>query len=179
MIFELIWTMRYNDEIDCQIDADALLKYYRASHLQSQMQMIDYIKIKVALIEVLERNRVWDLAANCDGKLLAPCGDRYDVPPWFLPCAIAVCMHNPDPLLYSQSSTSATVALSGWIGGNRSDILNPANLEPVSGESPDGWLCTRSWRLRLYTTSSAEFDVDGVDSNELEFLAHVNRSEHS
>ena len=57
MIFELIWTIRYN-EIDCQIDADDLLKYDRASHLQSQMQMIDYIKIKVALIEVLERNRV-------------------------------------------------------------------------------------------------------------------------
>merc|ERR1712173_214635 len=56
---------------------------------------------------------------------------------------------------------------------------NPANLKPVSGESPDGRLCTRSWRLCLHSSLTADLDVDGVDADQLQFLADVDRSEHS
>jgi len=79
----------------------------------------------------------------------------------------------------SKSSTSATASSSGRVGGNGSDILNPADLKSVSSESSDGRLGTGSGRLGVNTTLSSKLDVNGVDANELEELADVNGGEHS
>ena len=79
----------------------------------------------------------------------------------------------------SQSSTSATTLPSCGIGRDRSDILNSSDLESVSGESSDGRLGTGAGGLDTDTTSSSEFDVDGVDSDNGEGLADVNGGEHS
>jgi hypothetical protein len=59
-----------------------------------------------------------------------------------------------------------------------SDILNPANPEPVSSESPDGRLSARTGGLGVNTTLTAQLDVDGVNADQLQFLADVDRSEH-
>ena len=79
----------------------------------------------------------------------------------------------------SQSSSSATTLPSGGIGRDRSDILNSSDLKSVSGKSSDGRLGSGSRGLDTDTTSSSEFDVDGVDSNDGEGFADVDGGEHS
>ena len=81
--------------------------------------------------------------------------------------------------LYSESSTSATTLSSGWIGRDRSDILNSSTFKSVSGEGSDGRLCTGAGGLDTDTTTSAEFDMDSVDSNYLEALDNVDGGKHS
>ena len=83
----------------------------------------------------------------------------------------------------SQSSSTATTLPSGGIGRDRSDILNSSDLKSVSGKSSDGRLGSWAGGLDTNTTSSSEFDVDGVDSDNgkgfpLRF-ADVDGGEHS
>ena len=79
----------------------------------------------------------------------------------------------------SESSTTSTALLSGGIGRDRSDILDSANLEAISGKSSDGGLSTGSRNLLASTTSASQLDVDGVDANILEGFADIDSGEHS
>ena len=84
-----------------------------------------------------------------------------------------------NPYHRSQSSSTATTLPSGGIGRDRSDILNSSDLESVSGESSNGRLGTGAGGLDVNSTSSSEFDVDGVDSDNGEGFADVDGGEHS
>ena len=84
-----------------------------------------------------------------------------------------------NPYHRSQSSSTATTLPSGGIGRDRSDILNSSDLESVSGESSNGRLGTGAGGLDFNSTSSSEFDVDGVDSDNGEGFADVDGGEHS
>lgn len=84
-----------------------------------------------------------------------------------------------NPKTFSESSSSASTLPSGGIGRDRSDILNSSDLKSVSGKSSDGRLGSGSRGLDTDTTSSSEFDVDGVDSDNGEGFADVDGGEHS
>lgn len=71
------------------------------------------------------------------------------------------------------------MSLSGRVGGNRSDILNPANLKSISSESSDGGLRAGSWGLDLNTTDASKLDVNCVDAEHLKVSADVDGSKHS
>ena len=79
----------------------------------------------------------------------------------------------------SQSSSTATTLPSGGLGRDRSDILNSSDLKSVSGKSSDGRLGSWAGGLDTNTTSSSEFDVDGVDSDSDKGFADVDGGEHS
>merc|ERR1712032_14721 len=87
--------------------------------------------------------------------------------------------YNSDFKKESESATSSTTLSSGRIGGDRSDILNSANTEAVTGESSDSGLSTRSGGLGRSSTSASQFDMNSVDADILKSLAYINSSEHS
>jgi len=84
-----------------------------------------------------------------------------------------------NPSYRSQSSSAASTLPSCGIGRDRSDILNSSDFKSVSGESSDGRLGSWAGGLDTDTTTSSEFDVDGVDSDKSERFADVHGGEHS
>ena len=82
-------------------------------------------------------------------------------------------------IIYLKSSSSSTSFSSGGVGGNGGDVLDSSNLESASGESSDGGLGSGTGALGFGSSSGSDLDVDGVDSDFLELLAHLLSSHHS
>mmetsp|Transcript_58874 Transcript_58874/g.108736 ORF Transcript_58874/g.108736 Transcript_58874/m.108736 type:complete len:86 (+) Transcript_58874:34-291(+) len=77
-----------------------------------------------------------------------------------------------------QSSSSSTTLPSGRVGWDGCDILDSANSEAGSGESSQGDLAAWPWGLGANTAPASHFDVDRVDSDDLQLLGDVGGSEH-
>lgn len=79
----------------------------------------------------------------------------------------------------SETSSTATGLSTGGISGSGGNILDSADLETVSGKGSDGGLGAGTGGLGHDTTLTTELDVNGVDTNSLEFTADVDGSQHS
>lgn len=79
----------------------------------------------------------------------------------------------------SETSTTATSLSTGGISGSGGNILDSADLETVSGKGSNGGLGTGTGGLGHDTTLTTELDVNGVDTNGLEFTANVDGGQHS
>lgn len=82
-------------------------------------------------------------------------------------------------IIYLKSSSSSTTFSSGSIGGNRGDVFDSSNLESASGQGSYGSLGTGSGTLGLGSSSGSELNMNSVDSDFLELLAHLLCGHHS
>lgn len=79
---------------------------------------------------------------------------------------------------YLQTTTTATSLPPGGVGGDWSDILDPADPHAGTSESTEGALSTRAWGLGLGTSGSTELDVESGDTDLLASSGTVLSSQH-
>ncbi len=77
-----------------------------------------------------------------------------------------------------QSSSSSTSLLSGGISGDGGDVFDSADLKSHTGEGSHGGLGSGAGGSGVDSSSSSDFNVNGVDSKGLESLVDIGGGHH-
>lgn len=93
----------------------------------------------------------------------------------FIHCDLYITQNNNNFIkINSLQTTTATSALpASGVGRDRRDILNASNFHVATRQSSECTLGTRSWRFRLVASGSAQFDVQGGDSQGLALFSYI------
>lgn len=77
-----------------------------------------------------------------------------------------------------QTTTTATALSSGGISGDGGNILNAANLQTSTSQSTESGLSSRTGGLGAGSSSGAELDVDGSDTDLLAAVGAILGGHH-
>ena len=78
----------------------------------------------------------------------------------------------------SESASSATTLASDWVGGDRSDVFDSSDFESITSKGTESGLSSWAWGFGVGASLSFKFDVDRVNSNDLESFDDLNRGKH-